>query len=185
MSWTQKLLLFTLSLVMLALVVVYVLEFYYFKRTFEVRQLLLYGALAGVLLGAVLGWRFSRVVEDSVERIQVYVFCIVLAAIFMPLLASLSNRLLSTHPVQWEDVSFIEEKSYISERFGILKGEEVNPAGYYLFFERKGEMYRIDNRHKMGVAMKRGDIFQIPVRRGLLGYSWVLSDEEPWVRRPE
>ncbi|MBK7408875.1 MAG: hypothetical protein IPL49_05480 [Saprospirales bacterium] len=180
MRWQQKLLISLIALALLGLVVVYVFEFYYFQRTFHVQRLLLTGALIGAGVGAALGWRFSRVVEDSVERIQVYVFCIVLAVIFTPLLVSLSNRLLSPHPVQWEDVLFFEEKPYISERFGILKDEKVQTAGYHLFYSREGEIYRMDNRHKMGVSLKRGDIFQIPVRQGLWGFSWVLSDRKPW-----
>ena len=169
-----------IALALLALVVVYTFEFYYFQRIFHVKQLLLIGALIGAGVGTVFGWRLSRVVEDSVERIQVYVFCIMLAVVFMPLLVSLSNRLLSPHPVQWEDVVFFEEKPYISDRFGILKDEKVKTTGYHLFYSREGTMYRMDNRHKMGVSLKRGDTFQIPVRQGLWGFSWVLSDRKPW-----
>jgi len=181
MRWQQKVLIALFGLLLLALVALYANEFYFFHRTFQVGRLLWWSALLGLALGVALGWRFSRVVEDLVERIQVYIFCIVLTTLFMPLLASLSNRLLSPHPAEWETVTFFEEKAYISERFGMMEGEKVKPRGYYLFFLRGGAMYRIDNRHRTGGTLQRGDTFDIPVRKGLWGTSWVQSDRKPWL----
>ena len=60
------------------------------------------------------------------------------------------------------------------------EGQEVNPSGYYLFFFRNGELERIDNQHKMSVRPEPGDTILIPVRKGLLGVKWVVSDRKPW-----
>ena len=167
-------------LLMLGLIVVYVFEFYYFQRTFSLSRLLLPGALAGVLTGVVLGWRFSRMAEDAVDRIQIYLFWTFLTTVFFPLLVSLGNRLLSPHPVVWESVAFFEEKPYVSDRFGVLKDEKVKASGYYLFFFRNGELERIDNIHPLAPAPERGDTILIPVRKGLFGVEWVVSDRKPW-----
>lgn len=176
----EKLLYIAIALLLVGGIALYVLEFYYFQRTFELRPLLLIPAALGVALGAALGWKLSRDAEDEVEQIQVYLLCIVLSALFLPLLASLSNRLLSPHPVVWEDVVFFEEKAYVSDRFGMIGDEPAKPRGYYLFILRKGKLERIDNRHSMSPAPERGEIILIPVRKGLWGASWVLSDKQPW-----
>ncbi len=176
----EKIIYIAIALLLVGGIALYVFEFYYFQRTFELKPLLLIPAALGVALGAGLGWKLSRDAEDGVEQIQVYLLCIVLSALFLPLLASLSNRLLSPHPVVWEDVVFFEEKAYVSDRFGIIGGEPAKPRGYYLFILRKGKLERIDNRHSMSPAPERGEIILIPVRKGLWGASWVLSDKRPW-----
>lgn len=162
-----------LGLSFLGLIALYALEFYYFKRTFGIKTMALVAAGIGAVIGAILGGALSRKAEDAVDRIQVFLFCIVLTAGFSPLLASLSNRLLSPHPLKWESVQFFEEKPYISERFGIMKGEKVKPRGYNLFFIRNGTLERIDNRLPLSVKPQRGDSLQIPVRKGLWGVEWV------------
>jgi hypothetical protein len=179
-TWKEKLPWLLGLLLMLGLIVVYVFEFYFFQRTFSLSKLLLPGALAGVLTGVALGWRFSRTAEDAVDRIQIYLFWTFLATVFFPLLTSLGNRLLSPHPAAWESVAFFEQKPYVSDRFGIMKGQEVKPSGYYLFFFRNGELERIDNVHPLAPAPERGDTILIPVRKGLFGVEWVVSDRQPW-----
>lgn len=184
LSLKEKIAYIFLGLLMLALVALYVFEFYYFQRTFGLKGLLLVSAMLGAALGAALGWRLSRDAEDEVDRIRLYLLCIMLAAIFLPLFASLSNRLLSPHPARLESVVFFEEKPYVSERFGVLKGEEVRIAGYYLFFHREGELLRIDNRHSLSPPPQRGDTILIPVRKGIWGVNWVESDRTPWTSNP-
>ncbi|MBK6901903.1 MAG: hypothetical protein IPH04_03580 [Saprospirales bacterium] len=173
MSWKQKIGYFLVGLAFLGLIALYALEFYYFKRTFGIRTMSLVAAGIGAVVGVILGAALSRKAEDAVDRIQVFLFCIVLCAGFSPLLASLSNRLLSPHPVKWEGVQFFEEKAYISERFGVMKGEKVKPRGYNLFFMREGKLVRIDNRLPLPGKPQRGDTLQIPVRKGLWGVEWV------------
>ena len=175
MSWKEKLLYLLLTLALLGLMAVYVLEFYYFKRTFEIKTMSWVAALIGLADGALLGWLLSRKTGDAVERIQVFFFCLVLTTVFAPLIASMSNRFFSPHPLRWESVVFFEQKPYISERFGLLQGETPKPRGYYLFFIREGVMRRIDNRKPLTKAYQRGDTLQIPVRKGLWGVEWVPS----------
>ena len=79
-----------------------------------------------------------------------------------------------------EGVAFFEEKPYVSDRFGVMKDQEVEPRGYYLFFFRNGSLERIDNRHAMSPKPERGDTILIPVRKGLFGVKWVVSDKRPW-----
>ena len=174
-SWKEKMLYAVLALAVLGLVVAYVLEFYYFKRTFGIKNMSMIAAGIGAADGALLGWVLNRKARETVEGIQLYMFCIVLTALFAPLLASLSNRLLSPHPVKMERVVFFEERPYVSEMYGIMKGEKIKPRGYFLFFMREGKLERIDNRRPMAVPLQRGDTFEIPVRKGLWGVEWVVA----------
>jgi hypothetical protein len=175
LSWKERLLYATLTLAVLGLVVVYALEIYYFKRTFNPASLFIGGGAVGLVLGLFAGRRFSRTAEDAVERIQVYLFFTALTVIFTPLLASLSNRWLSPHPPRAERVIFFEEKPYRQERFGLLfwASPSDKPRGYYVFFMRDGKLERIDNRAPLSPPLKSGDSMEILVRKGLWGVEWV------------
>jgi len=171
--WKERIVYTLVGLVLIGLVVAYVPEFYYFKRTFEIKTMALVAAGVGVVAGGILGVSLGRKAADTVERIQIFLLCVVLVALFSPLLASLSNRLISPQPVKMESVAFFEQKAYVSERFGFLLGEKVRTSGYYLFFIRNGKMYRMDNRRPVPGAPQRGDTMEIPVRKGLWGVEWV------------
>jgi len=175
LTWKERLLYAALPLGVLGLVVAYALEIYYFKRTFNMAPLFIGGGAVGLVLGLLAGRHFSRTAEDAVERIQVYLFFTALAVIFLPLLASLSNRWLSPHPPRMERVIFFEEKAYRQERFGLLfwGSPSDKPRGYYVFFMRDGKLERIDNRAPLSPPLQRGDALEISVREGLWGVEWV------------
>ena len=178
LNWKERLLYATLTLAVIGLVVVYALEIYYFKRTFNPAALFIGGGALGLVLGLLVGRRFSTTAEDAVERIQVYLFFTALAVIFTPLLASLSNRWLSPHAPRAEQVIFFEEKPYRQERFGLLfwASPSDKPRGYYVFFMRDGKLERIDNRAPLRPAPQRGDTMEILVRKGLWGVDWVVGE---------
>lgn len=164
-----------LGLLLIGLIVLYILEFDHFNRTFEPGRMLGASAIVGALLGALLAYRLSRGAKEMIERVQIYVFCIALCAIFAPLLGSLSNRLLSFQPAREEPFIFFQQKPFAEKPFGVLQGEEVKADGYYLFFFREGKLERIKVKEPLSGSPRQGDTIYLPVRRGLWGVEWVAE----------
>ena len=80
---------------------------------------------SGSNLGVFLAYRLRKFGKDLTDKVQIYVACILLCALFSPLMGSLSNRLLSFHPTTPQAFEFFKEEGYVSSRFGILEGEDV------------------------------------------------------------
>lgn len=157
------------TVALLGLIVVYVQEFSVFNRTLHSSRLAVGGLIAGVILGAVLGYRFSRQANDVTERLQVYVFCIVLSALFMPLWASLTNRWFPRQRARPVPVEFIEEQARYVDRFGPIKGEQPKPNRYVSFFYYQGKLYRIQTDTPRFAGHERGDTVLVGMKRGLWG----------------
>lgn len=160
-------------LLLLGLIALYVSEFHWFDRTIGMRRLALYAMAIGVLLGTALGRRFSPQGRNTVEKVQLYVFFIFICTLFAPLAASLSNRLLSPYPPRLEQVTFFEEQAFFSGRYGLIKGEKVEPDGYYTFFYYHGRLRRVKSKQPLLSGRERGETVGLTIRRGLWGYDVV------------
>lgn len=158
----------------LLLLILYVLEFPYFSNTFEVQKMVIFAMILGAAFGAFLGFRYQYVAKDSLERFQVYTAFIVLSIIFMPLVMSLSNRLLSFQTMRQEQVELFQVEARVSERFGLLKGDAIQANSYYIFFIRNGELKRIKTEQDIFKNNKKGDLIQLPVKKGIWGYEVVI-----------
>ena len=91
----------------------------------------------------------------------------------MPLLLSLTNRILSPFPVVEEKVEFVKASAYIGSRFGIHKGQSVKPDGYHIFFIRNNRVERIKAKENPYPGIRKGTEVSLPVQRGLLGFDFV------------
>ena len=155
---------------LILLIVLYVFEFKHFDRTLSVKGLVISSIVVGLLLGLFLGYRFRHLAKDLTERVQIYVFFAVICMIFMPLLGNLSNRLLSFRPATATEVEFIQETPYLSDRLGVIEGQEVKPTGYYLFFYHKQQLHRTKNKAPQFPNKQRGDLIQLNIKKGLWGW---------------
>ena len=173
LSKKEYLLYSAIGIGVLALIVFYVLEIYYINRTFKVGWLMGISALVGLAAGGWIAYNLRQTGKDLTEKIELYVFCMLMGAFFAPLLGSLSNRLLSFHPVRQEAVEFVKQEGYKSDRFGILQGEEVELDGYYLFFLRHGKVERITTKIPLPPDIQRGDTLYLPTKKGLWGFEWI------------
>ena len=163
-------------LLLLGLIALYVLEFRWFDRTIGMRNLALYAMAIGVLLGVALGRRFSPQGRNTVEKVQLYVFFIFICTLFAPLAASLSNRLLSLSAPRLEHITFFEEQAFYSDRYGLIKGERVEPDGYYTFFYYHGRLRRIKSEQPLLPGRERGETAELRIKRGLWGYDVVVVE---------
>lgn len=152
----------------------YVKEFDHFNRMVGARQLVIPALLFGGLSGLALGLYLQRRQQDTVVRLQIVMACLFALLVVAPLLAGLSNRLLSWNKVRYEEVEFVQERAFFSSRFGAIKDESQMPTGYYLFFYYQGRLIRIsmDQSHFDGV--EDGELILIPFKKGLWGIDFVV-----------
>lgn len=160
-------------LLLVAVITLYVKEFYWFNRTLNVERLVLWSMTMGGA-GGVVAWLFLRQkAADAIDSFRLLAFCLFIPALLMPLLAGLSNRLLSPYPVVTTPVIFESELAFYSSPMGIVKGEKVEPGGYYLFFYHQDRLYRIENRTAQFGGVRRGEIVALPMQKGVWGAVFV------------
>lgn len=164
----------SLAIFLLVLIVLYVLEFPYFSNTFGVKKLVVASLVVGGLLGGIIGYFFRKEAEDLTERIQIYVFFIILTMIFMPLIGSLSNRLLSFQAAATEQVEFVQVEPFFTDRFGILKGEKVKPNAFHTFFYRQDCLSYIRTKTNIFSLAQTGDLINITTRKGFWGFDYAV-----------
>ncbi len=172
-TWRYYLPYVAATLGLIGLIVLYVFEFRWFNRTLEGGKLARNAAILGALIGAALGYRWRRQAGDLTEKVQLYVFFIFLFALFAPLFASLSNRLLSFRPPAATQVEFFDETAFYASAYGLIEGEKPEPTGYHLFFYLDDQLFRIRNDAAAFPDAEPGHSIQLPVRTGLWGFRYV------------
>ncbi|MBL7794347.1 MAG: hypothetical protein JNK77_18590 [Saprospiraceae bacterium] len=162
-------------LLIVAVITLYVKEFYWFNRTLNVGRLVLWSMTMGAACGVV-AWLFlRRRAADAIDSFRILAFCVLIPALLMPLAASLSNRLLSPHPTVSTPVIFESEKPFYSSRFGFFKEDKGKPSGYYLFFYYQDRLYRVESHSAQFGGIQRGEVVLLPMQRGFWGTVWVRA----------
>lgn len=161
-------------LMFVGLITIYTFEFHWIENTFESGKLVVRSIIAGVVIGILLGIVLRKQADDLVSRLRLWSACLILPAIFAPLAGSLSNRLLTPHAESPVYVEFWEEKPYAQERFGFIKGEKIEPEGFYIFLVREGEMKRFKSETRRFPGAQRGQQVEIPVKKGLWGFDVLM-----------
>lgn len=151
----------------------YAFEFQYFNRTFHMQALAIWAIVLGIIVGAVAAFRLQKHTDNRLERIQIFIACIVIAIMLFPLLASLSNRLLSPRSAEQVTVEFVEEKPYYGSRFGFSESGQVEPTYYRSFVYRDEDLLEIQTEQQLFPGASRGDTVQLPVKKGLWGVEYV------------
>lgn len=171
MSIKTKLIIFLSLAALLGTIVLYVLEFQWFQNYFGAKKLVVGAIVAGLVLGVLLGFLLRKKAREQVEKIQVWAACIILPTLFMPLFASLANRLFAEQAKPTK-VVFWEEKAYLQSRYGQIKGERPEPSGFYVFVIKDEGMVRLESDKPVFPLTQKGDTVEIPIRHGLLGFDF-------------
>ncbi|MBK7872979.1 MAG: hypothetical protein IPJ74_21070 [Saprospiraceae bacterium] len=158
---------------LVGLIVLYVMEFKYFNRTFQANIMTLWSIVIGIIIGILLSRRFIKSADDFVDRIRIVLLCTVGIAIFMPLFTSLSNRLFSFYDIKMIPVEFVESEAYVGSRFGVLNNEKVEPTGYRTFIYRDTKLLKILTEEALFPDAQRGDSVQLSVKKGFWGFEFV------------
>lgn len=161
------------TLVVFGLIVLYVFELRHFDLLINPARLILLAFALGLILGIMLGNRFSRGVQDTFEKFRIYIILIFLSIVFMPLMVNLANRLLDFREGELREVSLESAEPYISEKYGVLKGEEVKIAGYKIVIVMDQEVYQLKSRQHPFPENKPGDKVNITIHQGLFGLKYL------------
>lgn len=152
----------------------YVKEFDHFNLMPRSKGLVIPALLIGGSVGLIVGLYWQRRYQDTVVRLQIVMACFFALLIVAPLLASLSNRLLSRQPLRYEEVEFVQERAFFASRFGAIKGDSQMPTGFYLFFYYKGRLVRVSLEKSYFDTAEDGDLILIPVKKGFWGIDFIV-----------
>jgi len=150
------------------IIFLYAKEFSWYANTFDRNKMLLIGVFLGLIAGAAIGHQFQKENQEIIEKFQIYLGCMIMGAMLMPLLFSLTNRVLSFRAAQEESVEFIKNEAFNESRFGKIPQE--NPDGYYTFVVRKGEIIRLTTKAPIYEKANKGDKVLLPVKKGIWGF---------------
>ncbi len=173
LDWKTKLIAWGSVLTIVGLIFGYALEFKHFSNTLGVGKLVAFSLIAGAALGGWLASKLSRSETTFVGKVRWWVSSLILCTLFMPLIASWLNRLPLSNTTRQISVEFIEEKPFAQERFGLEKGKKIAPDGYYIFVNYRGEIIRLRADRQQFPGKERGDLVQLVLRKGNLGFDWV------------
>ena len=155
-------------------IILYSIEFNYLSNTFNAAKLLLVAFVIGSIAGIYAGSRLKVYGKNSEEKVAYFVIPLLGSILIAPLLVSMTNRLLSFHPVEKETVEFVASQGFGMKRFGVRKDDLMEADGYHLWFLRDGDVVRIKSENQLFAGNVKGDLIQIPVQKGLLGFSFVM-----------
>ena len=150
------------------LIFLYANEFSWYGNTFDRNQLILVGLLLGLIVGIGIAYKLQRENQEIIERFQLYIGIMVVSAVLMPLVFSMTNRILSFRGVTEESVEFVETEAFNESRFGLIPQEK--PDGYYAILVRKGKVVRITSKEPMYENAVKGQRVILPVKKGLWGF---------------
>ncbi|MDX2136269.1 MAG: hypothetical protein SFV52_15910 [Saprospiraceae bacterium] len=157
-------------LALFGVVVLYVREFDYFSNTIHAGRLVAGALVAGVCLSAGLLLAYRERFQPWEKHLPEALLIFFAITLVMPLVFSLLNRSYGT--VQYESFQFLEEKPYYASAYGALKGERIEPSGYFLLVKNdKGGTHRFRYQQQAYFPLSRaGDTISLPMHKGLLRF---------------
>lgn len=160
-----------IAIVVITIPVLYTLEVNPLNRTLHAGRMMAISLVIGLVIGTLLGYHFQKAATEVVGRIRTYAVCIILSTLVLPLLVSLSNRLLSFQSTERVEVEFIEESPRYSSRFGAYEAAQAN--SYLTFFYKAEQLHRIQTPQSIFPNAQRGDQVKLPIKKGLWGFEIV------------
>lgn len=146
----------------------YVNEFSWYANTFDRNKLMLMGSFLGLLVGMGIAYKLMRENQEIIEKFQITIGMMVLGAMLMPLIFSMTNRLFAFRSPTEESVEFVKNEAFNESRFGKIPQED--PDGYYTFVVRKGTIIRLTTKTPIYQENHKGDQVVLPIKKGLWGF---------------
>ncbi|MEM9823991.1 MAG: hypothetical protein AAF985_23100 [Bacteroidota bacterium] len=156
-------------------ITLYAIEIQYFNNTLQVKKMILPSLAIGGLGGLALSFRLQSFAEKSLEKFQIFMVVTLLSVAVMPLMVSLSNRLLSFGETSYAEAEFVQSTPFVSSRFGYLPGQEVD--GYHTFLIIENQLERMTSQGHPYPNTEEGSKVLAPVKKGLWGFTYFVVDE--------
>ena len=151
----------------------YTREVPYFSNTFNIQYLFFRALFAGALVGAAIGWFFSKKMADKSDRVPMFAVCLVACMAVVPLKALFTNHFFAKNTPLSTKVIFQKEEPLITSRFGIPKNTVIKPDAYYVFFLRNGKTERIRSKTSSFRTVGMGQEIELPIKKGFWGFDFV------------
>ncbi len=161
------------TILIMGSIFLYVFEFRVFNRTLNIGWLLLISALVGGTLGYYISRKFSKGINETYERMRIYMVCIAMCVLFTPLYLSLINRFLDFSEPEIISVEFLSSSARISERFGNLKGVKNKIDHYAIVVVIDDQPVSFRTKKDYFSEFKEGEIVDLKVNQGLLGVRYI------------
>ncbi len=172
MSQTQGVRFYLLALgcvlMFFGLIFLYTREFTVFSNTLHVGRLVAGAMITALLLSGGLIWRYRSRFTPWETHLTEVLFITIFSVAFAPLIGSLLNRALGKTANQ--SFEFVSEIPYIGTGYGFIKGETLQPTGYYLTVREGGKRYKFRYKSQRYYPITQpGEQVLLPVRTGLFG----------------
>ena len=161
------------TLLLIALIVLYVFEFRYFSLYLNPKALVITALALGLSGGILWGYLWRNKADSSTESVQIYIFCILLSLVFAPLLLSLTNRGLDFRTPETKNVQIVLVQPQYSGRYGVLEGEKMIPNQLIVNYLHKNETFSFKTKNMSFVGLKRGTPIELTFRQGLFGFTYL------------
>jgi hypothetical protein len=151
----------------------YVREFAVLSNTIGAKSLVFGSMLAGALVAGAALWRWRDRFTPWERHLPEVLLILVFSVLFAPLFGSLLNRALGTSGNQ--SFEFVSETPYLASNYGVLKGEKLQPTGWFLTVKANGRLHRFKYKSQSYYPLTQpGETILLPVRTGLFGCRLVL-----------
>ena len=154
-------------------VVLYAVEVSHISRYLHFKRFWLVALGVGLLVGVVsILLTRKKVPQKGLERTQIRIAIVSVSIVLLPLLMSLSNRLLSFRTADAIQVEYVSEEGRYGGR-GLIEGQQYEPTFYHLFFYWENRLYRIAYAESHFGGTAKGEMIGLPRKKGLWGFDWV------------
>lgn len=163
----------SLTILVFIMIIVYVFQFDHFDKILDIRKWLILSGLTGIGVGYLIGKKNADKEGEAYEQMRIYMICIVLSVVFMPLVMSLINRYGDFKAPQFEQVELLGLKPQVDQPFGHLKGEQPKITHYESAVLLGNKIYNFSTKVNPFSQNAPGDVIQLPVQSGLLGIRYI------------
>lgn len=168
-----KLLAWLAILIFAALMWLYVREFAVLFNTIGARWLVAGSILVGALAAGSALWRWRERFTPLERHLPEVLLILVFSVLFAPLFGSLLNRSLGKN--EFQSFEFVSETPYFASNYGLLKGEKIQPTGWFLTVREGGRLHKFKYKTQAYYPItKPSETILLPVRTGLFGFRVML-----------
>jgi hypothetical protein len=163
LNWNQRLTAWLIVGLIFLGIISYVFELHKLENTLGGSSLVAWAF--GILLPflAYIAWNLSKGEKEIIDKIRAFLLIFIGIGIFIPLIASLSNRLLSWK--NWEVKTY--EVFELEETQENIDGQTIYDYDVFLFYENNLERIEL---LQLEHNIKRGEVIELRQKPGFWGY---------------